>query len=44
VRDDVAMIPDLEWLEGELLRVLADADLTEAPVSHDTKEWSGTGG
>jgi chemosensory pili system protein ChpC len=44
VRDDVAMIPDLEWLEAELLGLLDDADLTEAPVAHDTTEWSGTGG
>ena len=27
VRDDVAMIPDLEWLEAELLGLLDDADL-----------------
>jgi chemosensory pili system protein ChpC len=44
VRDDVAMIPDLEWLEAELLSLLDDADLTEAPVAQDTGEWSGTGG
>ena len=44
VRDDVAMIPDLEWLEAELLSLLEDADLTEAPVAQDTGEWSGTGG
>ena len=30
VRDDVAMIPDLEWIETELLDLLGD-DLTEAP-------------
>ena len=28
VRDDVAMIPDLEWLESELLGLLGEADLT----------------
>ncbi|MFC5438131.1 chemotaxis protein CheW [Rhodanobacter umsongensis] len=28
VRDDVAMIPDLEWLEVELLSLLDEADLT----------------
>ena len=44
VRDDVAMIPDLEWLEAELLSLLDEADLTEAPVAQDTGEWSGTGG
>jgi chemosensory pili system protein ChpC len=27
VRDDVAMIPDLEWLEAELLRLLGETDL-----------------
>ena len=26
VRDDVAMIPDLEWLEAELLRLLGETD------------------
>ena len=30
VRDDVAMIPDLEWIETELLNLLGD-DLTESP-------------
>jgi len=44
VRDDVAMIPDLEWIEAELLGLLDDADLTEAPAPHDVTEWSGTGG
>lgn len=44
VRDDVAMIPDLEWLEAELLGLLDDADLTEATVSQESREWSGTGG
>jgi chemosensory pili system protein ChpC len=34
VRDDVAMIPDLEWIESELLGLLDDADLT-APVESD---------
>jgi len=37
VRDDVAMIPDLEWLESELLGLLGEADLTSSeagePVS-----------
>lgn len=27
VRDDVAMIPDLEWIEAELLDLLDDSDL-----------------
>ena len=44
VRDDVAMIPDLEWIEAELLALLDDADLTDAPTPHDAAEWSGTGG
>ncbi|GAB2557564.1 chemotaxis protein CheW [Rhodanobacter koreensis] len=29
VRDDVAMIPDLEWIEAELLRLLDKADAAE---------------
>lgn len=33
VRDDVAMIPDLEWIEAQLLDMLDDAEL--APVPHD---------
>lgn len=44
VRDDVAMIPDLEWIEAELLGLLGEADLTESPASHDAAEWAGTGG
>lgn len=43
VRDDVAMIPDLEWIETELLGLLDDADLTEAGTGHDATEWSGSG-
>lgn len=35
VRDDVAVIPDLEWIESELLGLLADADLTESPESDE---------
>jgi chemosensory pili system protein ChpC len=34
VRDDVAMIPDLEWIEAELLGLLDDEDLT-APAEFD---------
>jgi chemosensory pili system protein ChpC len=45
VRDDVAMIPDLEWIEAELLGLLDDADLTESPETDgEPSEWSGTGG
>jgi chemosensory pili system protein ChpC len=31
VRDDVAMIPDLEWIEAQLLQILNEADLAPAP-------------
>ena len=31
VRDDVAMIPDLEWIESQLLELLDDADLNDDP-------------
>jgi chemosensory pili system protein ChpC len=34
VRDDVAMIPDLEWIEAELLGLLDDKDLA-GPTSSD---------
>ena len=44
VRDDVAMIPDLEWMEGELLELLDDAELIESQGLHPNAEWSGTGG
>lgn len=33
VRDDVAMIPDLEWLESELLGLLGEADLTSSEAA-----------
>lgn len=41
VRDDVAMIPDLEWLEAELLGLLNEADLaapTESSASAAVSE------
>lgn len=44
VRDDVAMIPDLEWIEAELLALLDDADLTEAMAARSGGGWSGSGG
>ena len=37
VRDDVAMIPDLEWIEERLLQILDEADLVPAPDA-DTDE------
>ncbi|TPG08609.1 chemotaxis protein CheW [Rhodanobacter glycinis] len=40
VRDDVAMIPDLEWLEAELLDLLDDANLTAATESGESAEVS----
>jgi chemosensory pili system protein ChpC len=44
VRDDVAMIPDLEWIEAELLGLLDDAELTESQAAEQVSERSGTGG
>jgi chemosensory pili system protein ChpC len=38
VRDDVAMIPDLEWIENELLGLLDEADV--AVASSETGEAS----
>ena len=35
VRDDVAVIPDLEWIEAALLDLLDDADLAAAQASAD---------
>ena len=40
VRDDVAMIPDLEWLEAELLGLLDDADLAATTDSGEAVEIS----
>lgn len=40
VRDDVAMIPDLEWLEAELLSLLDDADLAVPTASGESVEVS----
>lgn len=34
VRDDVAVIPDLEWIEAQLLGIIAEDDLTQ-PVHAD---------
>lgn len=46
VRDDVAMIPDLEWIEAQLLQILSDADLAsvpeEAPEASETISSDGT--
>ena len=41
VRDVVAMIPDLEWIETELLDLLGD-DLTEAPEVPEPVEPAGS--
>ena len=38
VRDDVAMIPDLEWIEAQLLQIMDEADLTRVP--HDASDDS----
>jgi chemosensory pili system protein ChpC len=35
VRDDVAMIPDLEWLEAELLRLFGETDLATSAESDE---------
>jgi chemosensory pili system protein ChpC len=43
VRDDVAMIPDLEWIETELLSLLG-ADLTESPEPAEPAEPAGNTG
>ena len=40
VRDDVAMIPDLEWLEAELLGLLSEADLAAPTESEESVEVS----
>lgn len=38
VRDDVAMIPDLEWIEAELLGLLSDAELSGQADSDESAE------
>lgn len=38
VRDDVAMIPDLEWIEAELLGLLDDAGVTEPSADDESFE------
>jgi chemosensory pili system protein ChpC len=38
VRDDVAMIPDLEWIEAELLGLLSDAELSGQADSDESVE------
>ncbi len=40
VRDDVAMIPDLEWIEAQLLEVLDDSELTPPPPGDHSAEMS----
>lgn len=37
VRDDVAMIPDLEWIEATLLGLLDDAEPAESMESSDSE-------
>ncbi len=44
VRDDVAVIPDLEWIESALLELLGDSDLTVSPESGEVSESSGAAG
>jgi len=46
VRDDVAVIPDLEWIETELLGLLAATDASEsaAVVAVDDDEPAGSSG
>lgn len=38
VRDDVAVIPDLEWIEAALLDLLDDADLAPTPTPDENGE------
>ena len=38
VRDDVAMIPDLEWIEATLLDLLDDAEPAESTESSDSQD------
>ncbi|KRE85386.1 chemotaxis protein CheW [Rhodanobacter sp. Soil772] len=38
VRDDVAMIPDLEWIEATLLGLLDDAEPAESTESSDSND------
>lgn len=40
VRDDVAMIPDLEWIETELLGMLSDDELAGSVESAELSESS----
>ena len=44
VRDDVAMIPDLEWIEAQLLQIMHEADLARVPgdASDDSEEMGET--
>ncbi|MEO7067870.1 MAG: chemotaxis protein CheW [Rhodanobacter sp.] len=44
VRDDVAIIPDLEWIEAALLDLLDDADLasTQVPTADGDEYSAGT--
>jgi chemosensory pili system protein ChpC len=43
VRDDVAMIPDLEWIEAELLNLLDDDDLAGSETSGEAPGLSAEG-
>jgi chemosensory pili system protein ChpC len=42
VRDDVAMIPDLEWIEAELLDLLDAAELSEPAEAAASIDWPDT--
>lgn len=44
VRDDVAVIPDLEWIESELLNLLGDDDLGASPEPHEPPQAFNTAG
>ncbi|MFA6228736.1 MAG: chemotaxis protein CheW [Rhodanobacter sp.] len=42
VRDDVAMIPDLEWVESELLSLIGDDEAVEADDASTQHEADGS--
>lgn len=44
VRDDVAMIPDLEWIEAELLDLLDDTELAASVESDESSEFPESSG
>lgn len=43
VRDDVAMIPDLEWIESQLLDMLGDSGWAPAPEDASVEHSDATG-